>query len=187
MGEDGCEDTSKTEKEALDDNADDGDARVRELEESLSLLKDSFARLQANYENYIKRAEKQKEGVLMDAKHRVIGRILPAIDSLELAIRDLRENGNLSTAQTEGLTLVLKQFHQTLEQEGVARIKAVGEKFDPEIHEAINTSIQSDIPEGTVVEEAQPGYTLGGMPIRCSKVIVSIRRQEEIIKKKEER
>jgi len=186
MGKDVHEDTSKTEEEAPEA---DGDARVKELEESLSKLADSFARLQANYENYIKRAEKQKEGVLMDAKHRVIGRILPAIDSLELAVKDLREKGNLSTAQTEGLTLVLKQFHQTLEQEGVARINAVGEKFDPEIHEAINTSIQNDTPEGMVVEEAQPGYTLGGRPIRCSKVTVSIhhhqQQQEETTKKEE--
>ena len=160
------------------------DAKIKELEESLASIKESLARLQASYENYIKRAEKQKDAMLLDVKCRVMGSMLPSIDALELAIKGIE--GKLNPAQTEGLALVLKKFHQTLDAEGVSRINTEGGKFDPELHEAINTKVRADLPEGTIIEEALPGYTLNGRVLRPSKVIVSIqesRNEDEEDKK----
>ena len=153
------------------------DAQVNGFKEELAGMKDSFARLQADYENHIKRVEKQKEALWIEALARAIKSILPPIDSLEIALKNLKD---LPAAQSQGLELVLKHFYTALEQQGVSRIKTEGEKFNPYFHEAVSTVYREELPEGLVVEETLPGYVLkGDRVLRCAQVIVSKEKENQ--------
>ena len=131
-------------------------------------LTDSLQRLQAEFENYKKRIEKEKLEFVSFANKELILRILPVIDSFELAL----QNTNSYDEFVKGVKLIYTQLFSMLESLGVQKIKAQGEKFDPYKHEVMLQE-KSDKEEGTIIEELQKGYLLSGRVIRHSKVKIS--------------
>lgn len=129
---------------------------------------DTLKRLQAEFENYKKRVDKEKTEFVKYAHADVIEKMLPVLDSFEIALKNTSDREKF----VEGMKMIYAQFRSTLEAEGLKPIKAAGEKFDPYRHEVLMKE-QSDKPEETILEEFQKGYMLNDRVLRHSKVKVS--------------
>ena len=127
--------------------------------------------LQADFENYRKRAEREMGDVKRYGNDRLLSDLLVIMDELELGLEKAREEGN-SPVLVEGIGMVLKRFQGLLAKEGVAKIDGVGSRFDPAFHEAA-LKVPSEKEEGTIIEEIRPGYTLKGRVLRPSIVKVA--------------
>lgn len=141
------------------------------LTKQLNDYKDSLQRLQAEFENYKKRVEKENIQFKQYAAAEVIKNFLPVLDSFELALKSTASAAESKIAK--GLELIYGQFYSALEAQGLRPIKALGERFDPYRHEVL---MQEETPDsnrdGVVVEEFQKGYTIGDAVLRYSKVKV---------------
>ncbi|MDF0590228.1 nucleotide exchange factor GrpE [Candidatus Methanocrinis natronophilus] len=141
---------------------------LKELEEArheAEETRDLLLRCRAELDNTLKRAAREKEALSFRASERVITKLLPVLDSLDQAAK-----------QVEGMERVRRQLLDVLGTEGLAPIVAVGEKFDPYRHEALMMVESDECEEGTVTEEVLRGYALNSRVIRFSKVLVSKKR-----------
>jgi len=129
-------------------------------------LKETLQRVHAEFQNYLKRTEDDKSKFIKLSNETLIKNLLPIIDNLELALIHNKEKNEFS----EGITLILQQFLQILEKEGLQKIPAIG-KFDPNKHEAI--MIEQSEESGTIIQELQKGYMLNDKILRSSKVKIS--------------
>lgn len=140
-----------------------------DLQKQIDELTEALKRERADSINQRTRHEQQMSGLRNSVKASVISDLLPVIDNFERALahvpKDLEGNDYV-----KGVSGVVKQFEKTLEDIGVEKIKSVGEKFDPNLHEAV--SIEGEGGEEIIGAELQPGYILGGQVIRHAKVKV---------------
>ena len=127
-----------------------------------------WQRAQADFINYKRRTEQEKEEISRFAKATLILELLPVLDDLERAFTAIPPR-LAQTSWADGVKLIWGKLRTTLETQGLSEIKAVGEPFDPHLHEAIR---QDKGEEGVVVEEVQKGYEFNGRIIRPSKVVV---------------
>ena len=140
-------------------------AKQQELDE----LTDRYKRILAEFENHKKRSQKEREGLYNSILGDIIEVILPILDNLENAAKVETSDENYK----KGIELVLKQFQDVLKSKGVEEIKALGETFDPELHEAVS-SVQDDSKgEKEIVQEYRKGYKIGHKVIRHSMVVVA--------------
>ena len=152
--------------------------RLSELEEAVRIEKtraeDLFKRLQylqADFENYRRRMEKEMSDARRYGNERLLSDLLVVNDEMELAHEKARESGENPTF-LEGVEMVLKRLSSILSKEDVERIPGVGTKFNPELQEAA-LRVPSDEEDGTIVEEIRSGYTLRGKVLRPSIVKVA--------------
>jgi len=138
-----------------------------EDQKALDELNDRFLRMAAEYDNYRKRTQKEREAAYTDAAADVIKEILPVIDTLERAAQ-FGDGDKLS----EGVNMTLKMFEEVLAKLGVEEIKAKGEQFDPELHNAVMHGEDENFGENTVAEVFQKGYKKGDKVIRYAMVKV---------------
>jgi molecular chaperone GrpE len=129
---------------------------------------ENWRRAEADFENYKKRIEQERGETARFASATLILSILPILDDLDRAFKSIPDKLAHLT-WTDGVRLIHRKLQATLEAQGVTEIKALGETFDPSMHEAVG---QAAGEEGKVVEEAQKGYKLYGRVIRPSFVIV---------------
>ncbi len=128
----------------------------------------NWQRTEADFDNYRKRVEQEKTDTVKYANGAFILNLLPVLDDLDRAFKSLPDKlAHLSW--TEGIRLIHRKLQATLEAQGVSPIKALGETFDPAVHEAV---AQGTGDEGKVIDEAQKGYTLHGRVIRPAYVVV---------------
>lgn len=129
--------------------------------------------MQADFENYRKRVDRQIEEAKRTSNERLVMDLLEVMDELELAV----SNGKAceSATITEGVEMTLKKLRKILEAEGVKHIESVGKKFDPDLYSVICTAPREDVEESTVLEELRKGYIMNGKVIRPSMVKISIR------------
>ncbi|HDN97641.1 MAG TPA: nucleotide exchange factor GrpE, partial [bacterium] len=120
----------------------------------------------------IKKMWKEKEE---SASEKIILKILPAIDNFERALKYSKDSKNFE-AILKGVEMVYKFLMQTLEDEGLKPFDSIGKKFDPKIHEAVETVNKEDLPDEVIVEEFQRGYFFKGKLLRPAKVVVNKRR-----------
>src|SRR3989344_4714668 len=138
----------------------------KKAEEYLS----SWKRTAADFENYKKRREKEDRELLQFAQEVTVVKILPTLESLEQALRHSPDDERYKE-WSEGVVKIVQQLEKVLLEMGVEKIRTVGEKFDPRIHEAID-HVESDGETGTILEEIQSGYKLNHKVIRPAKVKV---------------
>jgi len=149
--------------------ADPAEAARREA----AALQDRLLRLQAEFDNYRKRVQREREEANRQAKERVLGELPAIIDNLERALRHAGGEASAGTV-AEGVDLVLRQFREVLQRFGVEPIEALGAPFDPNRHEAMaRVDTSGDPPDGTVVEEFRRGYLLDGRVLRPAMVAVA--------------
>ena len=129
-------------------------------------------RLQADFENFMKRAEKEREDLKTAASEKLVMKMLLTLDDFQRAFEQLK-NGCTHDDFIKGAQMIFTQFHKTLQDEGVREIPAAGEKFDPYKHEAILQVETEQYPEGLIIEELQKGYMLKSKVIRYAKVKVA--------------
>lgn len=148
-------------------------AKVNELQGRLEEVENRYLRAQADLENIRKRTRKEKEELLKYASQPVIETLLPALDNLERAITAGRDSRSADDGLAKGVEMVYRQILDLLAQEGLKPIRAVGEPFNPEFHEAVMQEESDEHASGTVIEELQKGYQLKDRVIRPSMVKVS--------------
>lgn len=140
-------------------------------------LTDTLKRLQAEFENFKKRNEKDWAERVRIANQQLIADLLPVLDSFDKAIDDVKGNGNPATIR-KGLEGLHKQFLRTLQNNGLKEISTKG-KFDPFIHEALMREEREDLDDGDILEVFQKGYMLNSRPIRPARVKVAKKKVEE--------
>jgi molecular chaperone GrpE len=128
---------------------------------------------QADFENYRKRLDQEVESRINAGKARLVQDMLTIIDELELASKAAK-NAESVSAVTEGLKIVLKKLRDLLATEGLSKIEAIGKKFDPTLHEAVERVPCNDKEEGTILEEVREGFTMKGRLVRPSIVKIAV-------------
>lgn len=132
-------------------------------------LDDRYKRILAEFENFKKRSAKERENLYNSILSDVVEVILPILDNLENASKvDTKDE-----EYKKGVELVLKQFKDTLKSKGVEEIEALGETFDPELHEAVSIVQDDTKGEKEIVQEYRKGYKIGAKIIRHSMVVVA--------------
>jgi molecular chaperone GrpE len=144
-------------------------AEIEQLKGERDHLLDRLARLQAEFENARKRAEREKADYRDYATGNVVEQFLPVVDNFELA---LQSNGSAEQLR-KGVELIVKQMEEVLRQLQVSPIAAVGEPFDPRLHEALGSVEREDLPDQHVAEEIRRGYRLRERLLRPAMVRVA--------------
>lgn len=167
--------TKKELTEMLENEKKRCDELQKKLEEEVNKSKgywDRILRMQADFENYQKNMEKERENIIKFASESIIKDLIDDLENLELALDDMKKHNNPAY---ESIKLIYDHFLRTLEKNGLEKIDSVGKKFDPYMHEAIMIE-ETDNDDGTVLEEFRKGYKLNGKVIKPSKVKVSKKR-----------
>jgi molecular chaperone GrpE len=143
----------------------------RERDEYLELAK----RTKADFENFRKRMASEVQAAGARGKAELIGEMVPALDGLERAIDavGLDPEGDSEDALAHGVLLVFRGLRETLARNGVEPVDPKGERFDPNLHEALSTQPVEEAESGTVVEVVQKGYRLGDQLVRPARVVVA--------------
>ena len=143
--------------------------QISKLKDELEDIKDRHKRLIAEFDNLKKRSAKEREGLYNSIIGDIISSLLPVIDNLEKAT----EADSKDEEYKKGIELVLKQFKDVLNANGVKEIEAVGQPFDPELHEAVSMIQDENLGEKIVAQEYRKGYMIGNKVIRHSMVVVA--------------
>lgn len=162
-------------KKAKEDNG--IEIPVKDLkEEYTNEIKNKLIRLQADFENYIKRTDKEKEELRKYANEKLVEKLLPVLDAFEIALNlpDAKKDNKFY----DGMRMVYENLRKILEEENLKEINPVGKKFDPYYHEALYQEETDEYPEGTVIEELQKGYILNSKVIRTSKVKLAKKKSD---------
>lgn len=175
---DGHDGDHEEEKEGLEDKKEKKECKeskkrelqkqVEQLTAALSEEKDRYARMFAEYENFRRRSQKERENVYADAYAEALGEVMPMVDNLERALQ-CGEGEQLH----KGLEMVMNQFQEMLKKLGIETFGEKGETFDPNIHHAIMHEDDENLPENSIVEVFQRGYKKGERIIRCAMVKVA--------------
>jgi len=137
-------------------------------------LHDRHLRLQADFENFKKRVEREKDDFFIHATAQLVGRLLPVLDNFERAILHAVEDPATAGGFLEGVRLIHKQLLDELVRQGLRPIDAVGKPFDPGHHEAVATEPEASVPPNTVLMEFQRGYYFRDRLLRPAMVKVSV-------------
>ena len=142
------------------------------LQADLDRFRDLALRSQADFENYKKRAAREKEEAIKYANSSLLERLVAIVDNFELGLEAARAEGEKSPIFS-GMSMVLKQLMDFLTEQGLQPIDATGQKFDPNLHEAIAHEPSEQFPEGVVIRQTRRGYRMKDRLLRPSSVVVS--------------
>jgi molecular chaperone GrpE len=142
------------------------------LSERASLY-DKLLRRQAEFDNYRKRVERERAELYQHGRDDVLLQFLPVVDNFERALSSLEESEGDAEALLRGVELIHKQFKDALSKLGLEAVEAVGQTFDPHVHEAVTTEATDKHKENTVIEEFLRGYKIGDRLLRPAKVKVA--------------
>ncbi|RZO65131.1 MAG: nucleotide exchange factor GrpE [Sandaracinaceae bacterium] len=145
---------------------------MEELEAERAKLKDQLLRTAADFDNYRKRARKDVELAERKGKEAVLREILPVIDNLERAVAASADAVDVQAVR-DGVNMVLKSFEESAARLGIERVESVGQRFDPNLHDAFQQVETDEHVPGTVVQEYQPGYKMGDKLLRPAMVVVA--------------
>jgi len=169
--EESVEDEELNEEELLsrlEDELAEKEEELAKKEEEIKDLTDSLLRLRADFANYKRRIEKEKESTIAYALEGLMSDLLPILDNFERAMDSAEEKGGFY----EGVNMIYEQLLEVLSNNGLQEIECVGKPFDPNLHHAVFTE-ESEEEEGTVLEAVQKGYLLKDKVIRPSMVKVA--------------
>jgi len=145
------------------------DGEGASVQDRLAAEKEKYLRLAAEYDNFRKRSAKERELTYSDARIDAITKLLPVYDNLERAL----QMECADEAFYKGIEMIMTQFNDMFEGMNIKHIPAVGEPFDPKLHNAVMMIADPNLGENTVAEEYQKGFTLGDRVLRFSTVVVA--------------
>ncbi len=152
-------------------------AEIETLQAQIAELKNAVLRERADSDNLRKRFEREKESALKFGSEKLIKELLPVIDSLTLGLEAAKaheaEGRQALDHFIEGSSMTLKLLLDVLQKNGVIELDPVGEKLDPELHQALSVIPSPDAEPNTILHVAQKGYLLNGRVIRAAQVIVA--------------
>lgn len=158
--------TASAAKQALTDD------EVTRLQSDLDRFRDLAMRSQADFDNYKKRSAREKDDAIKYANTSLLERLASIVDNFELGLEAARGHDEHSPIYS-GMKLVLKQLQDFLADNGLQPIEAVGQKFDPNLHEAIGHEPSDEVPEEAVIRQTRRGYRFKDRLLRPSAVVVS--------------
>jgi molecular chaperone GrpE len=135
--------------------------------------REQLARLRADFENFKRRTEREREATQLQAAAGLISRLLPVLDNFERALSSEVPAGDGRTFQ-QGVALIFRQLLDELRREGLSAVDSLAQPFDPTVHEAVDTQRMPGLPGNTVVEEVRRGYLLHDRLLRPAQVRVSV-------------
>jgi molecular chaperone GrpE len=144
---------------------------VESIQAELADTKDKYLRLYAEFENYKKKVQKDREELIKYSNESLVYELLPALDNLEMALKHSAEKN--SESLIKGVENTLRELNRILEKFGVKFVEAVGKPFDPAYHHAMSQVEREDVENNTVVEEFRKGYLYNEKVLRPSLVVVS--------------
>lgn len=167
VSEQACnENDDKNEKECTDSaKLDEALSRIAELEGQIKERDDKYLRMAAEYDNFRRRSREEKEATYENAMADTVARLLPIIDNLERAVACAEEG-----AMKDGVVMVLKSVGDIFSDMGIESVGAVGDVFDPKLHNAVMHDEDPERGEGEIVEVYQKGYKKGNRMIRFAMV-----------------
>lgn len=142
-----------------------------QLAKAKSELQDRVLRLQAEFENFRKRTDKDRAEFAQYAGMELIRELLPVLDNFELALK----TECASKDYAKGVEMIYQRMADTLKKAGLEPIESVGQPFDPHVHQAVEKFATADAPEDTVLSEFQRGYKFKGKLLRASMVKVAVK------------
>ena len=145
---------------------------IDDLQKEKAELFEKLQRVSADYANFQKRVPKQIQDTIAYEKEKIIKTFLPIMDNFEHVLQNARHPES-ADAVVDGVQIIYDQMHDILKSHDVEQINALGEKFDPVLHQAMMQKAEPQEKENIVLEEFQKGYKLNGRVIRPSRVIVN--------------
>lgn len=169
---------TQTSSEEVKPSRDEGKTPDNDAESKVAEYKDSLLRLQAEFENFKKRIDREKVQFRQFAAAEAVKSLLPVLDSFELALKSIKGDDKIS----KGLEMIYGQFYSALESQGLRPIKAMGGRFDPYRHEVLlQDETDDERKDRVIVEEFQKGYIFNDAVLRCSKVrILRFAKKEDM-------
>lgn len=159
-------------KDSKEDKKQDKNEELTKLQEQYDKLNQQYIRLAADFDNYRKRQEQERENLIKYGTESVLKKLLEVLDNFERGEKALEGVEDCEKVK-ESFNLVHKQVIDALTKLGLEEIKAVGEEFDPNFHEAVMQTPTSEHPEHTVITELQKGYKVGEKVLRPTLVNVA--------------
>ncbi len=156
------------EAEAVETPEEAAQDKTGELEAALREMNDKYMRMLAEYDNYRRRSQKERESIFSDVRADTVSKFLPVYDNLSRAVQSEADEDT-----RKGVEAILTQFKTILTGLGVTEIEAVGKRFDPALHEALLHIEDEKYGEGEIVLELEKGFMLGEKVIRFAKVQVA--------------
>jgi molecular chaperone GrpE len=166
----GTDGTTLLEQEQSPSDA--AETRVAQLQAELDRQREQSLRDRADLENTRKRLQREREEGVQYANLRLLEKLLPVLDNFEMGMIEARKSAADSPVLV-GMSMVQKQLEDFLRDHGVQPIDAVGQKFDPNLHEALGEEASADVPEGQVVRQLRKGFKLRERLLRPANVFVS--------------
>lgn len=164
-----AEQTEQVQEDAVPEEA---SLEIQRLLAEVEEHKQRLLRTQADYDNFRRRTQKEKEELGKYASAKLITELLPVVDNFERALNTTSDNAEVAS-YAKGVEMILRQFEGVLQAEGLTAMETVGQPFNPEYHQAIMQVESEDHEEGIVVEELQKGYLLKDKVLRPAMVKVS--------------
>ncbi len=161
-----------TEQEAVEDTKEDEKEEKNPLQEKYETLNNQYIRLAADFDNYRKRQEQEKEALLKYGAESTLKKMIEVLDNFERGLKAIETVEDCEKVK-ECYNLAYKNFKDVLTKAGLEAIKAEGETFDPNFHEAVMQTPSTEHPEHTIIAELQKGYKLGDKVLRPTLVNVA--------------
>jgi molecular chaperone GrpE len=133
---------------------------------------EGWQRARAEFANYKKRVEKERQVTYQNAAGSIVLKVLPVLDDMERALKN-RPTDGAGAAWADGIELIYRKFRTAIESEGVMPMDVVGEEFDPNMHEAVVSTPSDEYESGLIIEELQRGYRIGDRVLRPAMVRVA--------------
>ncbi len=157
----------KEEKKDVKNSSND---ELQKVKDELALKNDQLLRLAAEYDNFRKRSQREKEGIYSDVKANVLGDFLPITDNFKRALENT--SGTVEDC-LKGIEMISNQFNEALKKHGVEEFGEVGEEFDPNIHNAVMHIDDEELGENVIADVFNKGYKVGDKIIRHAVVKVA--------------
>ena len=154
--------------EGADENA--GPETLTEAQEAIAELNERIVRLTADFDNFRKRAQREKDEARQFANQGLLEKLLPVLDNFEMALTAVKD---ADPSVRDGVQMILDQLLGVLKESGVEPVDATGKPFDPNLHEALSQEETTEVEEGTVVQQVQRGYKLNDRLVRPARVVVA--------------
>ncbi len=149
------------------------EAGSTDLHVQLAAAQDRFLRLAADFDNFKKRAARDRDDARRAGAESVLGKLLPVLDNFDMAMLAVSQpNTTLETLRV-GVNMIHGQFRNFLSEVGVRELDPVGQPFDPTLHDAVSVQASTEVAEGNVIQQTRKGYQLGDRLLRPASVVVS--------------
>ncbi len=164
--------TQETEQEQ-ENHEQEKDGIISEQKSRIEELNNKYLYLFAEFDNFRKRTSKEKLDLIKTASSGIVTAMLPVLDDFERAIRAFPDDENMKSLK-DGVVLIYEKYRAVLVKAGLEEIKAMGEEFNTDIHEAVaNVPAQTEEQKGKIIDVTEKGYYLNGVVIRFAKVVVA--------------